>query len=199
MQLIWNWACLPRDGSDLWGLKKQPAIASKLNKRRDRIDIFKQKSPLYKGFRLDHVIPNTNRINALLPLPPSNSSIDTLPWPISRNILSPRGALRRLTTSRLGVFYRLIMSMKRRRDRKTFLFFLTSWQKWCWMVNHLKSIFQWCRWKISWRKFIKLSGGSLLLTYLAFRAVESLPCWTQCLVADSQCHPDAAHVVPTFS
>ena len=50
------------------GLKKQPAIATILNNRRDRIDIFKQKSPLYKGFRLDHVISNTNRINALLPL-----------------------------------------------------------------------------------------------------------------------------------
>ena len=60
-------------------LKKRPAIATILNNRRDRIDIFKQKSPLYKGFRLDHVISKTNRINALLPLHLATHPLTPLP------------------------------------------------------------------------------------------------------------------------
>jgi hypothetical protein len=49
-------------------IKKRPAIATILNKRRDRIGIFKQKKSNYIGFKLDHVISSTNRINALPPL-----------------------------------------------------------------------------------------------------------------------------------
>ena len=49
-------------------IKKRPAIATILNKRRDRIGIFKQKKSNYIGFKLDHVISSTNRMNALPPL-----------------------------------------------------------------------------------------------------------------------------------
>ena len=88
-------------------IKKRPAIATILNNRRDRIDIFKQKSPLYKGFRLDHVITNTNRINALLPLPPSNSSIDTPSLTHIQEYLISKGCTEASVDLMLGVFYNM--------------------------------------------------------------------------------------------
>ena len=77
-------------------LKKRPAIATILNKRRDRIDIFKQKKSIYIGFKLDHVISSTNRMNALLLLHLSNSS--------SHLFLDPNPGQSYLQGEHLGVF-----------------------------------------------------------------------------------------------
>ena len=84
-------------------IKKRPAIATILNKRRDRIGIFKQKKSNYIGFRLDHVISSTNRIDALPPL-----HIATHP---SHPFLDPNPGISYLQGVHLGVclgvFYNL--------------------------------------------------------------------------------------------
>ena len=94
-------------GPTVMMLKKRPAIATILNKRRDRIGIFKQKKSNYIGFRLDHVISATNRINALPPL-----HLATHP---SHPFLDPNPGISYLQGVHLGVclgvFYKLMQSM----------------------------------------------------------------------------------------
>ena len=85
-------------------IKKRPAIATILNKRRDRIGIFKQKKSNYIGFRLDHVISSTNRIDALPPL-----HIATHP---SHPFLDPNPGISYLQGVHLGVCLGVFYSLE---------------------------------------------------------------------------------------